>query len=82
MTIKKPIKVTRKKIKGSVEQCLFNKGLTSNEGAKLLSLQVLVLQELGSDIKIINSSKAGEIIGLVGDKKDIDEAIKYLNQDV
>lgn len=71
------IKADKKIISGELKQVLFDKGLTSKDDAKVISLQVQLLQTLGSDIKIISSSVAGEIIGLVGDEADITEVLKY-----
>ena len=71
------LKADKKVIAGTVKQVLFDKGLTSKDDAKVISLQVQLLQTLGSDITIISSSVAGEIIGLVGDEADITEALKY-----
>ena len=68
---------TKKKIHSDIVQVLFERGLTSKDNAHVVSLQVQLLQALGSDIKIINSSVAGEIIGLVGEEKDVTIVLQH-----
>lgn len=74
-----PVIIKAKKIPvhDAVVQVLFDKGLTSVEKSNLIALGVAIHLELGHDIHTIHSANAGEIIGLVGEEKYIDDILKY-----